>query len=240
MVASIGDQAVGELRDQGGLWSFQYTPAWLNSPHRYALSPHLPLRAEPLLDGASVRPVQWYFDNLLPEEGRRTLLASNAKLDAADAFGLLTDYGAESAGSLTLMPPDEQEAPAGGLRPLPDAALSLRIQQLPRISLAQGAAKRMSLAGAQHKLAVILQDDVLSEPQGSRPSTHILKPEHAGPDYPHSVVNEWFIMRLADRVGLDVPGVQRRYVPEPVYLIERFDRVSREGQVRRLHAIDAC
>ncbi|MEZ3137359.1 HipA N-terminal domain-containing protein [Stutzerimonas kunmingensis] len=45
-------------------------------------------------DGATSRPVQWYFDNLLPEEGQRTLLASSAQLDAHDAFALLAHYGA--------------------------------------------------------------------------------------------------------------------------------------------------
>ncbi|SFG25413.1 HipA N-terminal domain-containing protein [Neptunomonas qingdaonensis] len=54
------------------------------------------------------RPVQWFFDNLLPEEGARELLASGAKIDKADAFGLLETFGAESAGAMTLLPPNEE------------------------------------------------------------------------------------------------------------------------------------
>lgn len=100
--------------------------------------------------------------------------------------------------------------------------------------------QRVSLAGAQHKLAVVLQDNALFEPAGATPSTHILKPDHPDEDYPHSVVNEWFVMRLAKRLGLDVPVVHRRYVPSPVFLIDRFDRVlGNEGWQRR-HVIDAC
>src|SRR5690554_5822606 len=95
--ASINQTEVGTLQEVAGLWSFQYVADWLSNPRAFALSPHLPLTAEPLLDGASKRPVQWYFDNLLPEEGQRVLLARDAKLDAADAFGLLASYGAESA-----------------------------------------------------------------------------------------------------------------------------------------------
>src|SRR5690606_9217778 len=106
---------------------------------------------ELLLDGASQRPVQWYFDNLLPEEGQRVLLAADARLDKADAFGLLAWYGAESAGSLTLRPPDAAPQITEALRPLPDAALDARIRRLPKAPLTQAAAKRMSLAGAQHK-----------------------------------------------------------------------------------------
>ncbi len=98
----------------------------------------------------------------------------------------------------------------------------------------------MSLAGAQHKLAVVLQDGALFEPAGATPSTHILKPDHPDEDYPHSVINEWFVMRLAKRLGLDVPDVHRRYVPSPVYLIDRFDRIAGAQGWQRRHAIDAC
>lgn len=240
LVAFVNDLPVGQLQEQDGLWQFQYAPAWLDAPSRFALSPDLPLQGEPVRDGASRRPVQWYFDNLLPEEGQRQLLARDARVEGADAFALLAYYGAESAGSLTLMPPEATPSAPGGLRRLPDADLSARIGQLPRVSLAQGAVKRMSLAGAQHKLAVVLDGDELAEPVGARASTHILKPEHPGEDYPHSVANEWFVMRLARAMRLEVPDVQRRYVPEPVYLVSRFDRIQHEGEWQRRHVIDAC
>ena len=238
--ASINQQEVGSLQEVAGLWSFQYTPDWLANPKGFALSPHIPLSAQPLLDGASQRPVQWYFDNLLPEEDQRVLLAKDARLDAADAFGLLAWYGAESAGSLTLLPPEAAPQTTEPLRPLPDDALQARIRQLPRAPLTHAAVKRMSLAGAQHKLAVVLQDGALFEPAGATPSTHILKPDHPDADYPHSVINEWFVMRLARRLGLVVPEVHRRYVPSPVYLIARFDRIAGEQGWQRRHAIDAC
>jgi serine/threonine-protein kinase HipA len=238
--ASINETVVGTLQEVAGLWSFQYAADWLSNLQRFALSPHLPLTSEALLDGASRRPVQWYFDNLLPEEGQRILLAGDARLDAADAFGLLAWYGAESAGSVTLLPPDAERQPAAALRPLPDEALEARIRQLPKAPLTHAAIKRMSLAGAQHKLAVVLQDETLFEPAGATPSTHILKPDHPDDDYPHSVINEWFVMRLARRLGLIVPFVHRRYVPSPVYLADRFDRIDNGRGWQRRHVIDAC
>ena len=238
--ASINQTEVGTLREVGGLWSFQYAADWLGDPKGFALSPHLPLTAEPLLDGASTRPVQWYFDNLLPEEGQRVLLAGDAKLDTADAFGLLAWYGAESAGSVTLLPPGAGLHTAEPLRQLPDDALETRIRKLPKVPLTHAAIKRMSLAGAQHKLAVVLLDGTLFEPAGATPSTHILKPDHPDEDYPHSVINEWFTMRLAKRLGLDVPDVHRRYVPSSLYVIDRFDRIPEGKGWQRRHAIDAC
>lgn len=193
------------------------------------------------MDGASQRPVQWFFDNLLPEEGARELLAKDASLSTADAFGLLAWYGRESAGALTLLPSDETPSLSDGCLPLTDEDLSARIRQLPAISLAHGAPKKISLAGAQHKLAVILTPEGLLEPRGNTPSTHILKPEHQDKDhYPHSVINEWFAMTLAKRVGLPVPEVTLRQVPEPVYLVERFDRLLSPTGVVRLQTLDAC
>lgn len=238
--ASINQIEVGTLREVGGLWSFQYADTWLGNPLGFALSPHLPLTAEPLRDGASQRPVQWYFDNLLPEEGQRVLLAGDAKLDAADAFGLLAWYGAESAGSITLLQPDAEPQIVEPLRILPDDVLDARIRQLPKVPLTHAAIKRMSLAGAQHKQAVVLQNGALFEPAGATPSTHILKPDHPDEDYPHSVINEWFVMRLARRLRLEVPDVHRRYVPSSVYLIDRFDRILGAQGWQRRHVIDAC
>lgn len=106
LLASIDHQLIGTLHENQNLWAFEYDPAWLANPDRFALSPHLPLQAEILRDGATRRPAQWYFDNLLPEERVRELLASDAKLpDVNDAFALLEYYGRESAGSVTLRAP---------------------------------------------------------------------------------------------------------------------------------------
>ena len=239
LLASIDGRLVGTLSERGNLWAFTYAPEWLASAGRFALAPSLPLQEASIHDGASFRPVQWYFDNLLPEEAQRELMAGDARVASGDAFGLLCHYGAESAGSLTLLPEGKVLEP-GGRAELTDAELSRRIRALPHHSLAAGSPKRMSLAGAQHKLAVIEQDGALFQPIGAEPSTHVLKPDNTDKSYPHSVANEWFVMRLAAAMGLDVPRVSRRYVPEPAFLVERFDRERTPAGVRRLHTMDAC
>jgi serine/threonine-protein kinase HipA len=178
---------------------------------------------------------------LLPEERLRETLTKEAKLKGDDAFALLEYLGAESAGSLVLLPPGELPAAGGRLQALTDDALSDRIRNIERIPLSAGAPKRMSLAGAQNKLAVVYRDGVLCEPVGNEPSTHILKPEHPSADYAASVINEYVVMRLADRVGLPVPVVHRLYTPEPVYLVRRFDRhPDAQGRTQRSHIIDTC
>lgn len=196
------------------------------------------------------RTVPWYFDNLLPEETLRTVIAKESNLQAEDAFGLLAYFGAESAGSLVLRDPENSVPAEHGVKPLPLEELNQRINNLPDVSLTKDAPKRMSLAGAQHKMLVLLKGDALFEPLPGTPSTHILKPNHQGDDYPVSVMNEYFTMRLAKAVGLDVPAVHRLYTLQPVYIVDRFDRVRPKAKdahteagadaVKRRHIIDTC
>lgn len=228
---------VGTLRENQGIWSFTYTPHW--AANGFDLAPGLPRAQGTILDTGTNRPVQWFFDNLLPEDAARDLLAASAKLPTADAWGLLERYGAESAGAITLLPPGMQQQPAS-LCPLIDEQLQARIKALPRQPLAALAPKRMSLAGAQQKLAIVLMNDGrLFEPEGARASTHILKPDSTSDFYGHSAINEWFCARVAQEVGLPVPAVFLRYVPSTVYIIERFDRKITGDLVERLHVLDA-
>jgi serine/threonine-protein kinase HipA len=246
----VNNELVGILSEENDLWQFGYVQQWLESARGFDLSPTLSREKRDHADGASSRPVQWYFDNLLPEEALRTVIAKDAGLSAEDAFGLLAFFGAESAGSLVLREPDASLPEETGVRPLSSQDLNARILNLANASLTKDAPKRMSLAGAQHKMLVILDGANLFEPLPATPSTHILKPGHQGGDYPASVMNEYFTMRLAQAVGLNVPAVHRYYVPQPVYLIDRFDRIlpkdldaglaQHAGEVQRRHVIDTC
>jgi serine/threonine-protein kinase HipA len=237
----LNDQAVGTLSEGADLWRFAYDAQWAQAPGSFDLTPGLPRTQQLHQDGGSFRPVQWYFDNLLPEETLRQTVSKEAGIKGDDAFALLEYLGAESAGSLVLLPPGEQPSPRNGLQSLSDAQLSQRIRKLPRASLSSGAPKRMSVAGAQHKLLVVYRDGALFEPVGAEPSTHLLKPNHTSDDYPSSVINEYLVLRLAGKLGLLAPAVYRKYVPEPVYLITRFDRYANAaGSTQRRHIIDAC
>jgi serine/threonine-protein kinase HipA len=251
--AYVDRKLVGTLREDNNLWVFEYDRAWIEREDSFDLSPALPRAAGSHRDGASKRPVQWYFDNLLPEEELRRAVAADAGIrDLDDAFALLQYLGAESAGSLTLLAPGVPLPVEQALQALSPDVLSDRIRRLPRATLSRGAPKRMSLAGAQHKLLAVLKGGDLYEPVGATPSTHILKPDH--PDaqtYPASTFLEYLTMTMAAAAGLAVPKVSMLYVPEPVYVIERFDRrtSAQEMQaatgsdaphVERLHIIDAC
>ena len=246
----VDSRLVGQLHEGDDLWRFEYDKGWTQASDSFDLAPGLPRKTLEHADGGTIRPVQWFFDNLLPEELLRQAVSKEAGIKGDDAFALLQYLGAESAGSLTLLPPGEDLPKASSLRDLPYEQLSSRIAKLPRLTLSAEAPKRMSLAGAQHKLLVAYHEGHLYEPEGATPSTYILKPNHPDTDaYPASVVNEYLSMRLAKAVGLPVPEVHMLYVPEAVYVVKRFDRFTAEAKssgvrpplnVQRLHVIDAC
>jgi serine/threonine-protein kinase HipA len=234
----IAAQPVGSLSENQGFWSFQYHAEWIRTG--YPLSPGLPLTETPLVDSGSLRPVQWFFDNLLPEDAARIRLLASLPVGQGDAWDLLAHYGSESAGALTLLPPGAPE-PHADVRPLSDAELNARIMAMPRIPLGSTAPKKMSLAGAQEKLPIVVDaQGALFDPIGAAPSTHILKPDVMSPRYPSSAVNEWFCARLGQALKLPIPQVTLRYVPATAYIIERFDRRLVGDQRQRVHTLDAA
>lgn len=237
----INNASVGTLKTESDIWSFSYTKSWLEWGDSFPLSPNIPLQGEEQIDGSTKRYIQWFFDNLLPEEGARTPLAKQLNsIDEADSFGILAEVGKESAGALTLVTPGTV-LEAGTLTKLSFEELNERILNLPRIPLNNKESKRMSIAGAQHKMLIVKHEGGFYEPSGTMPSTHILKPEHSEPsDYWQTVRNEWFVMTLAGKMGLDVPKVEVCYLPSAVYIIERFDRVGKHPNQLRLHAMDSC
>lgn len=237
----LGRDFIGQLVDSSGIWGFQYTRGWVLGNGSLAIIPGIEVTEQLQLDKSTTRPVQWFFDNLLPEETARELLAKSEKIPPGDAFALLAAIGHESAGAFTLLPPGTL-LEAGDATPISHIDLNARIKKLPKSPLNNLQRKKMSLAGAQHKMLVIFTDDgQLLEPSGQMPSTHILKPEHSRPDeYPFTCRNEWFVMSLARRCGMPVPDVDIIYVPEPAYIVRRFDRVGEYPEQSRLHVLDGC
>ncbi|MFY8016713.1 MAG: HipA N-terminal domain-containing protein, partial [Inhella sp.] len=74
----INQEQLGTLHEDNDLWTLAYLPQWRDRPGSFDLSPALPRSQLLHRDGATLRPVQWYFDNLLPEEKLRELIAADA------------------------------------------------------------------------------------------------------------------------------------------------------------------
>jgi serine/threonine-protein kinase HipA len=240
LVVFLNEESVGKLeQDDSGLLRFTYGPEWLTRDNATPLSRMLPLTPE-TYEGKRARS---FFAGILPEEGPRARIAEILGISERNDFAMLERIGGECAGAISLlpegMPPPQVE---NRLRTLDEKDLEAIVHELPRRPLLAGEeGLRLSLAGAQNKLPVIVDGDSISLPLGNTPSTHIIKPE---PDhFPGLAANEVFCMRLAGALGLNVPEVTIRTIGDkPCTIIPRYDRIRSAGFGRtvRLHQEDFC
>ena len=232
---------VGQLtQDQHGELGFTYVSEWIDNNLAPPLSASLPKRAEPF----SRRECRTFFGGLLPEEGQRDAAAQALGVSRANDFALLDRLGGDVAGALQLLPQGEMPCiPSLDQQPSPldEAGLIRVLDALPlRPLLAGEDGLRLSLAGAQSKVPVVLVNGTIALPAPGQPTTHILKPSIAR--FPATTENEAFVMRLAAAVGLDVAKVEPRMVRDRKFLlVQRYDRPTMaDGNIRRIHQEDFC
>lgn len=233
-------ERIGRLeQDDDGSLRFTYDPLWLGNPGAVPLSRSLPLQKEPFA-GKQARP---FFAGILPEEGPRRLIARILGISDINDFAMLERIGGECAGAVVILPEGIEPLSAGesSTRRLTTEQLQQIVAELPKRPLMAGAeGVRLSLAGAQSKLPVVLRGEDVELPLGDTPSTHILKPEPA--EYPGLALNEWCCMTLARSIGLNVADVGYRVVGDkPCMVVRRYDRTTdAQGVTTRIHQEDFC
>ena len=236
----LEEQLVGHLlQDDGGQMLFRYAPAWLESSECFPISRSLPLRE----DEFKQKECKGFFGGILPEQSNRKTIATILQISDKNDFAMLERIGGECAGALTFVPEGEQpQRTDSDYRQLSDAELTEILETLPKRPLLAGEkGVRLSLAGAQDKIAVRLDaDGKLSLPLNDAPSTHILKPAIA--TWEGLVSNETYCMALAQAVGLQAAPTTAHRIGEIEYLLsERYDRaIDGDGTIRRLHQEDFC
>lgn len=236
----FGEAKAGTLsQDEAGALSYAYDPGYLSERGPRAVSFSMPLREAPYAD----RVVRPFFSGLLPDEGARQRLAGALGLSAGNAFGLLEVIGGECAGALSLYPagqtpPSPDDKGVEILSPARLEEILGKLRDRPLLGGEEGV--RLSLAGAQDKLAVCVEGENIGLAKGGRPTTHILKPFIQALD--GAVENELFCLRLAARLKLPVPAVTMRHSgATPFLLVERYDRsLHEDGTITRLHQEDFC
>lgn len=231
----FGRQAGALERDDDGL-SFAYTEEWLGDG-RPPLSQSLPL------DGAfGSREVRAFFGGLLPEGDLRDLLARRFGVSSANDFALLEAVGGDCAGAVSLLAPGATPpATDDDVHWLDEQELAGLLEELPqRPMLAEpGGEYRLSLAGVQDKLPVVVDGSRIGIPRGGRPSTQVLKAPIRR--LPATVINEAFCLAVGQALGIDVVRATPRRLGETECLIvERYDRATADGQTTRLHQEDFC
>jgi serine/threonine-protein kinase HipA len=239
----LHNELAGQLvQDDGGQMSFTYAESWLNKPGATALSQSLPLRKERF----SRNECRGFFGGILPEETKREIIARNLGISARNDYAMLEQIGGECAGAVTFIPAGEKLPEQHyGYRKLSPDELAAILRELPKRPLLAGdEGIRLSLAGAQDKVAVRIEGNDISLPLGGAPSTHILKP--AVDRFNGVVFNEALCMKLAAAAGLPAAGVETRSVDGLDYLVvERYDRMHRQTAggppvLDRLHQEDFC
>jgi serine/threonine-protein kinase HipA len=248
----MNGELVGEWRrPAGGGQEFLYAESWLSSKHARPISLSLPLRPsqEPYRAG-----VEAFFDNLLPDNRHiRERIQRRFRTQSIGAFDLLQEIGRDCVGALQLLPAGE--APPT-IRKITGERLTIdEVAQVLDMTLESALARhesvedtfRISLAGAQEKTALLLQDGVWHRPTWTTPTTHILKlplgMNPQGIDLSTSVENEWLCSEIVRAYGIEVAKCRMdTFGQHKTLVIERFDRrLSTEGAwYLRLPQEDFC
>ena len=232
------DQWIGTLeQNPHGEMIFAYSMSWLQNPAAIAISCSLPLRSRTFTQ-KECRP---FFAGILPEDNQRKLIAKNLGISANNDFRMLEKIGGECAGAITFVLEGKKLDSISShyqeidIQTLTDFLKKLAYQPL----LAGEEGIRLSMAGVQDKIPVRIESKKISIPLNNSPSTHILKPVNAS--FPGLLYNEAFCLSLARKIGLIAAKAEIHGTPETEYLlIERYDRVVKNGEIKRLHQEDFC
>lgn len=237
-------RAVGELqRLRNGSLRLGYDAAYGADPKATPLSVSLPPGTQTHGD-TDVSPWLW---GLLPDNGdvlRRW--GRDFGVSAASPYTLLgTQIGHDCAGAVQFCPPgdlDDLLTRPGRITGLSRADIAERLRGLRSDStswLGPEFSGQFSLGGAQAKTALHRDGGGWGVPEGSLPTTHILKP--AMPGFEDQQLNEHLCLSAASSLGLPAAVTTvERFEDETAIIIERFDRTTINGTLVRIHQEDLC
>src|SRR5581483_9097662 len=154
-----------------------------------------------------------------------------------DTYHLLARFGRDVAGALVIGDPPKRR---GHVEPYTPETLEAEVAELPGRPLGLHDDSELSVAGIQNKLLLVrLENGGWGRPVHGHPSTHILKLDDAR--HPGLVDAEASCLRIARAIGLTTIDPELVTIGEQRCLIvERFDRVTVDGSVARIHQEDVC
>ncbi|RUO48035.1 type II toxin-antitoxin system HipA family toxin [Pseudidiomarina donghaiensis] len=191
---------------------------------------HLPL-AKAQYEFDSLPP---FFTNLLSEGWLRTHQAQKARLDKSDEFGLLCANGEELIGAVSVVAGEVETLPRQRFVQLPipkpstlkDKGITIVGTSRSFNDYAVDHANGHSISGVQRKLMMKLEGQQLVPT--TRGGQYIVKPAPEG--VPHCPENEFFVMSLANKIGLKTAecGLVPFEDGELAYVTKRFDILSKD------------
>lgn len=238
LIVSFNEKKVGELKVNvsNNQLSFIYDAEWLKNG--FPISPHIPL-----FDiEAQNENISTYIDNLLPEDENREILAKHINVSRTSIFALLSKIGMDVSGGLTFSNSFPIVKRENEFREITHKELAAKLDTDKSEELIYWDGKpRLSIAGVQRKLAVLIQDNKMGFADGEICSNTILKFQKLNMKERSVVLNEYVCMELAKKSKIDVPNVQLNRVGEHLYLlVDRFDRKVKQDKVEKIHVIDGC
>lgn len=245
LIVLLGDEVAGVLqRLPGGRLRFDYECDYQERPNPTPLSLSMPVQ----VDSHSDRVVAPWLWGLLPDN-REVLRrwAREFEVRADSAFALLaTPIGEDCAGAVRFVSAKGVEAALerwGRVAWLDEEAVAERLRELRDDStawLGESFTGQFSLAGAQAKTALLLEDGRWGQPTGATPTTHILKPGVSRLD-DHDL-DEHLCLDAARRAGLTASRTAiSSFAGESAVVVSRYDRVRGGGRtIGRVHQEDLC
>lgn len=244
----VGFWETGRQGDQ-----LAYFDDWLSAAQSRPLSLSLPFLPGNGAHRGDI--VRHYFDNLLPDsDAIRRRLAQRYQAGGTDAFALLCKLGRDCVGAIQLLPDGESPTDIYQINgeELSDAMIAQRLRHIPSAqSLGQEDEPgdlRLSIAGAQEKTALLRRAGKWLLPQGSTPTTHILKLPlglvgNRQANMRSSVENEWLCSRIVAACGIPVAHCEiAGFEDQKALVVERFDRLpsNDDSWIMRLPQEDMC
>lgn len=233
------DKMVGVFSQNADLaHSFTYTVDWIKSQDSFSISISMPLKTETFGN----KPTLAFFENLLPEGNVRALLEKWHR--SQGVFNTLAKYGEDCAGALVIT--DKKNPPKSKIK---EENLEIKLSEIDRsINESKSAVDLiadknpgyLSIAGAQDKFPCIFESGKIFLPKNGEPTTHIIKTPIIMKGIKESVYNEYFCMKLAAKVGFDVPEVFIIEGEHPLFVVKRYDRQIINKKMKRIHQQDFC
>ena len=223
---------------------FTYEKNYLKNKNAVPLSASLPLQTEEFSQKQCIP----FFSGLLPEEDSRKKIADYLHISETSTLKLLEALGGECAGLVSILPEektvsqiDSYSLNSDNYELLEEVRLTDFIEKMNTRPLMKADENlRLSLAGAQEKLALANINGKWYLPLNGAPSTHILKPTRTG-SLSSLAQNEYICMKLAKCFDLPVPDVDILNIAgKDVFVVERYDRIKKDDFIQRLHQEDLC
>ncbi len=229
---TLDSMDVGVISYADDVYSFSYTKEW--QIKGFAISPNIPFNKE--IDSSSIKT---FLQNLIPEGKGLEDIVAFRHISKNNVFAIIKMIGYDTSGAL-MFGDEFVNSDKAIFREIATDELSKRVKEIEEVSIAIWDKKeRLSLAGVQEKLPIIIKDSKIGLGDGLLASTHIMKFQTK--KHNHIVINELFCMSLAKRIGLNVADVElKRIGSQLMLLVKRFDRVYTQDRVTRIHVIDGC